>query len=84
MTHLTHDDINLDWHAWGVTVSAIVTDAYNSTPWLESLQIVPDNECNSQWHTEGECECTPDTYYLDAYQQHLTRNQYRLTEWPEQ
>jgi hypothetical protein len=81
---ITYDDISLDWHPWGVTVSALVTDAYNSAPWVESLQIVPWNECESDNHEMGVCDCPPDGHYLDTYQQHLTANQYRLIDWPEQ
>jgi hypothetical protein len=83
MNSITYNDITLDWHPYGVTVSALVTDTYNSTPWLESLQIIPDSECDSQWHIEGECECTPDAHYLETYRQHLTANSYRLVTWEE-
>jgi hypothetical protein len=79
MTHTRHGDISIDWTPFGVVVSAMVMDTRGETrlPWLESLQIINLEECDSEWHSDY-CECPSDQQHLDAYRDHLTRNGYTL------
>jgi hypothetical protein len=78
----TRDLISIDPTHWGLVVSALVANHYGEQH-LENLQIVPWNECESQWHIEGECDCPPDDDHRRDFLEHITAKGYRLVTWEE-
>ena len=76
------DAISVDYTTWGIVVSTLVEDNYGNRR-LHQRQIIPQDECSSEWHTPGECECTPDDDHRREYLDYLTRNGYRLVTWQE-
>jgi hypothetical protein len=78
----TRDLIDISYSPWGVSLMALVAD-HTGGQWYETIKLVLFNECESDWHTPGECECPTDADYHAAYQQHLTANGYRLITWQE-
>jgi hypothetical protein len=78
----TRDLIDIEHTPFGTNAMALVTD-HTGTQWYETVRFILHNECESEDHQIGECECPPDDYYTDAYAAHLAKNGLRLITWEE-
>ena len=66
-TNNLFDEITIDYSGFhGVVVSALVTDAATPFSWIENLQLIGHNECESDWHDDN-CDCPTDDYYKQVF-----------------
>jgi len=49
--------IDIDYHVFGITCTALVTNEWGGSPWYAHVKLIGYGECDSDWHEENVCEC---------------------------